>query len=232
MSEQMPSRSVIQPVADRIDGFYCDLYGGARYVDCQCGASTHCRRSLRWRRGKHLGSDQLSRSERGRSSFVRMDSRPYRTEDVLHALRGTVYGEFVPVRDCSIITTAHLLSRSSGNWRRRARSKRAVPPRGETFFKSQRSAVWPLRFTAWAIFSLWLSVPTLGGFITDLYSWRWIFYINIPFGIVSLLLTNRIVERRISAEEGDATTGAVRTYRLRRGIAGGDWPGILSGGSR
>lgn len=36
--------------------------------------------------------------------------------------------------------------------------------------------------------------PTLGGFITDLYSWRWIFYINIPFGIVSLLLTNRIVE--------------------------------------
>src|ERR1700757_2386983 len=32
--------------------------------------------------------------------------------------------------------------------------------------------------------------PTLGGWITDNYSWRWIFYINVPFGILSLLLTN------------------------------------------
>jgi len=31
--------------------------------------------------------------------------------------------------------------------------------------------------------------PTLGGWITDNYSWRWIFLINIPIGILSLLLT-------------------------------------------
>src|ERR1700720_1619470 len=36
--------------------------------------------------------------------------------------------------------------------------------------------------------------PTLGGFITDNYSWRWIFFINIPVCIISLLLTNRLVE--------------------------------------
>ncbi len=36
--------------------------------------------------------------------------------------------------------------------------------------------------------------PTLGGWITDNFSWRWIFYINIPVGILSLLLTSRIVE--------------------------------------
>jgi DHA2 family multidrug resistance protein len=35
--------------------------------------------------------------------------------------------------------------------------------------------------------------PTLGGFITDNYSWRWIFYINVPIGIVSLLLTSRLI---------------------------------------
>jgi MFS transporter, DHA2 family, multidrug resistance protein len=29
--------------------------------------------------------------------------------------------------------------------------------------------------------------PTLGGWLTDNYSWRWVFYINIPFGILSLL---------------------------------------------
>jgi MFS transporter, DHA2 family, multidrug resistance protein len=31
--------------------------------------------------------------------------------------------------------------------------------------------------------------PTLGGWITDSYSWRWIFLINIPVGIISLALT-------------------------------------------
>ncbi len=35
--------------------------------------------------------------------------------------------------------------------------------------------------------------PTLGGWITDNYSWRWIFFINIPVGIVSLLLTSVLI---------------------------------------
>jgi DHA2 family multidrug resistance protein len=36
--------------------------------------------------------------------------------------------------------------------------------------------------------------PTLGGWITDNYSWRWIFYINVPIGIVSILLSNHFVK--------------------------------------
>jgi DHA2 family multidrug resistance protein len=36
--------------------------------------------------------------------------------------------------------------------------------------------------------------PTLGGWITDNYDWRWIFFINIPVGITSLLLTHRIIQ--------------------------------------
>jgi len=35
--------------------------------------------------------------------------------------------------------------------------------------------------------------PTLGGYITDTYSWRWVFLINVPVGIVSLWLTHRVV---------------------------------------
>ena len=36
--------------------------------------------------------------------------------------------------------------------------------------------------------------PTLGGWITDNFAWNWIFYINVPVGILSLFLTNRLVE--------------------------------------
>ncbi len=35
--------------------------------------------------------------------------------------------------------------------------------------------------------------PTLGGWITDSYSWRWCFYINVPIGILSLFLTSQLV---------------------------------------
>jgi DHA2 family multidrug resistance protein len=35
--------------------------------------------------------------------------------------------------------------------------------------------------------------PTLGGWITDNFNWRWIFFINIPVGIISLFLTQRLI---------------------------------------
>jgi DHA2 family multidrug resistance protein len=35
--------------------------------------------------------------------------------------------------------------------------------------------------------------PPLDGWITDHWDWRWIFFINIPTGIVSLILTNKVV---------------------------------------
>ena len=55
------------------------------------------------------------------------------------------------------------------------------------------------RGMAMAIYGLGVVVapvigPTLGGWITDNYSWRWVFYINIPVGVVALLLMNRFLE--------------------------------------
>ena len=50
-----------------------------------------------------------------------------------------------------------------------------------------------------AIFALGVVVapvlgPTLGGYLTDQYSWRWAFYINIPIGVLAVFMVSRFVE--------------------------------------
>src|SRR5437660_6936962 len=35
--------------------------------------------------------------------------------------------------------------------------------------------------------------PVMGGWLTDSYSWRWVFYINVPIGVVALLMTQTFV---------------------------------------
>lgn len=56
-----------------------------------------------------------------------------------------------------------------------------------------------LRGEAMAVFGLGVIVapvvgPTLGGWITDNFSWRWVFYINIPVGVVAVMLTQMLIE--------------------------------------
>jgi DHA2 family multidrug resistance protein len=55
------------------------------------------------------------------------------------------------------------------------------------------------RGVAMATFSMGIIVapilgPTLGGWITDEYSWRWVFYINLPIGLLALLLILSFIE--------------------------------------
>jgi MFS transporter, DHA2 family, multidrug resistance protein len=54
--------------------------------------------------------------------------------------------------------------------------------------------------------------PTLGGWITDNYNWRWIFFINVPIAMLSLFLTNRFVEDppHVKREVAESAKGGLK----------------------
>ncbi len=61
----------------------------------------------------------------------------------------------------------------------------------DTFPGAKRAAAFALY--SMAIVTAPAVGPPLGGWITDHFSWRWVFFINVPIGLLSLLLTSRLV---------------------------------------
>ena len=61
--------------------------------------------------------------------------------------------------------------------------------------------------------------PTLGGWITDNYSWHWIFLINIPVGVISLVLTAALVHEPAAAIAAREKVLKDEGFRI-------DWPGF------
>ncbi|HEX2754086.1 MAG TPA: MDR family MFS transporter [Candidatus Limnocylindrales bacterium] len=81
--------------------------------------------------------------------------------------------------------------------------------------------------------------PGLGGFITDTLSWNWIFYINIPIGLVSLFILWRLlpaIKRPDAAEHIDYVGAAVFTAAIAPFLVGlsnkqtGQWTDPAVGG--
>lgn len=62
--------------------------------------------------------------------------------------------------------------------------------------------------------------PTLGGWITENYDWRWIFFINIPVAILSLFLTHNLVEDtpRIKREVAEARRSGFKIDSIGFGL--------------
>jgi len=47
--------------------------------------------------------------------------------------------------------------------------------------RGQVMAIWGMGIMVGPILG-----PTLGGYLTDMYSWRWVFYVNVPFGVAAV----------------------------------------------
>jgi MFS family permease len=57
---------------------------------------------------------------------------------------------------------------------------------GDIFELEARARVQGLFGAVWGISAV--VGPAAGGFITELISWRWVFYVNVPFGIIAAVL--------------------------------------------
>jgi MFS transporter, DHA2 family, multidrug resistance protein len=64
--------------------------------------------------------------------------------------------------------------------------------------------------------------PTLGGYITDNFDWRWIFFLNIPVCLLSLFLTSRIVEDPpwVAKQVKESQKGGIKLDFLGFGLLG------------
>jgi DHA2 family multidrug resistance protein len=62
----------------------------------------------------------------------------------------------------------------------------------DTFPPARRSAAFAITTIATVVAPV--LGPTLGGYITDNFSWRWVFFINIPVGIIATLAIYALVE--------------------------------------
>lgn len=60
--------------------------------------------------------------------------------------------------------------------------------------------------------------PTLGGIITENFSWRWIFYVNIPLGMIGIIATLRIL--RESGSRGEGRFDPIGAALLAIGLVG------------
>jgi len=88
----------------------------------------------------------------------------------------------------------------------------------DTFPKSKLGAAFALY--SMAIVTAPAVGPPLGGWITDNFSWRWVFFVNIPVGLLSLILSSRLVHDPEEFTEERRQAGRGGRLRIDRiGIA-------------
>jgi EmrB/QacA subfamily drug resistance transporter len=67
---------------------------------------------------------------------------------------------------------------------------------GEIYTLAERTRMQAVFSSVWGFSSI--AGPLVGGFITDTISWRWVFYLNLPIGLVAAVIVHRSVPEHAS----------------------------------
>ncbi len=123
-----------------------------------------------------------------------MACRVPRPQAILHDLSRTFHPELITLRvgseswrHCYIVIFRTLQGAGGGGLQPMSQAILA-----DTFPPQLRGIAFAI-FGVTAVFAPTIG-PTLGGWITDNYSWRWIFYVNLPVGMLAFFLVYRLIE--------------------------------------
>src|SRR6476659_7396517 len=157
---------------------------GARHDHRQCGVALYAGQRVRQPGSDRLGADLLHRRRRHYDAADRLSGRPVRIEESLSRIDHRLHGRFDAVRHGAVGHADRSVSRVAGCLRSGAGPTIA---NGAAQHLSARAPG-----LCQALFGMGVMVgpvlgPVLGGWLTENYSWRWVFYINLPIGIVALL---------------------------------------------
>jgi len=83
---------------------------------------------------------------------------------------------------------------------------------GDVFTLEERPKVQGLIGTVWGIASL--AGPFLGGILIDMLSWHWIFFINLPFGILSVILIQRNLKETVKKKKHNIDFAGIITLSI------------------
>jgi EmrB/QacA subfamily drug resistance transporter len=70
---------------------------------------------------------------------------------------------------------------------------------GEIYTLAERTRMQAVFSSVWGVSSI--AGPLVGGFITDVISWRWVFYLNLPIGVLAAFVVHRTLPDRARDRE-------------------------------
>lgn len=97
---------------------------------------------------------------------------------------------------------------------------------GDVFAYEQRARAQAIIGSIWGIAGIF--GPLVGGFFVDFLTWHWIFYINIPFGILAMYLIARNLEEKLEKRKRSIDYGGAITFIIGMGAL---LYALLSGGN-
>ncbi|MFN7249680.1 MAG: MDR family MFS transporter [Anaerobacillus sp.] len=81
---------------------------------------------------------------------------------------------------------------------------------GDVFKYEDRAKAQAIIGSIWGIAGIF--GPLVGGFFVDYFTWNWIFYVNIPFGLVSMFLIWKYLEEKIEKRKRKIDYGGAVTF--------------------